>query len=164
MEQYNQINMKEQDIINTFNQQKAQLDTWKATEIGKVADWYRTQQQQIEQAKATASGQRAQALAETQTQLVYQALNRLNELDQQARQWDAALREWAINRVDNLEEMKKVYTQLAQWQATPINQPNLLNASSLQTPEQQAYEWWNPYAAAKKREEERISGWLKGLI
>jgi len=164
MEQYNQINMKEQDIINTFNQQKAQLDTWKATEIGKVDEWYRTQQQQIEQAKATASGQRAQALASAQIELVNQALNRLNELDQQARQWDAALREWAINRVDNLEEMKKIYPQLAQWQATPINQPNLLNASSLQTPEQQAYEWWNPYASAKRKEEERISGWLRGLV
>jgi len=164
MEQYNQINMKQQDVVNTFNQQKSQLDTWKAGEIGKIADWYQTQQQQIEQAKATASGQRAQALASAQIELVNQALNRLNQLDQQARQWDAALREWAINRVDNLEEMKKIYPQLAQWQATPINQPNLLNASSLQTPEQQAYEWWNPYAAAKRKEEERISGWLKGLI
>jgi len=163
-EQLNQINMKEQDVINTFNQQKAQLETWKATEIGKVADWFRSQQGQLEQARTSASGERARALAAAQIDLVNQAISRLNQLDQQARQWDAALREWAINRVDNLQEMKDIYSQLSQWQATPIAQPDLVSQSSLQTPEREAYEWWNPYALARRKEEEKVSQWLKGLV
>jgi len=160
MNMMNEINMKEQDIINTFNQQKAQLDTWKAGELAKIADWYREKKAAIDEAKATASQQEQLALAAAEQDVINQALARINALDQQAQQWDVAMQEWAINRLAQIDDLKAQYPELAKWQPTEINVPQLKGLAGL-GPRGSVADWFiNPYALRRRKEEERLKTWL----
>ncbi len=161
MQLMSEVDLKEQDIINTFNQQKAQLETWKAGELAKVADWFREKKAAIEEAKATATQQERLALAAQEQEIINQALARISALDQQAQQWDAAMQEWAINRLAQIDDLKAQYPQLAQWQPTEISVPQLRGLAGLGERGSVADWFVNPYALRRKREEEGLRGLLR---
>lgn len=161
-QEYNDINMKEADIKNTYQQQLAKLGTWKAQQLSNIADWYQQQQQQLEQMKAQATSEEKQAIAARQAELVNAALNRLNALDQEARQWENGMRSWAIQRLAEIDNLKAQYPQLARWQPQEISIPQLKTLAGL-APSQSEAAWWNPALIRKKKEEERLTNWLNRM-
>jgi len=127
---YNELNQKRIDVENTFNQQLGQLNTWKASELGKITDWYQQNQAQLQQAKVNATQEQAQAIAQAEQGLLDQALARLQGIEDQATQWDTAMKEWAINRMAQLDDMRAKYGQLGTWSPQEITYRELQGMGS----------------------------------
>jgi hypothetical protein len=153
---YNELNMKQADIENTFNQQIAQLNTWKADQVSQLGDWVNNMKWKIEQAKVGATQEKAQALNQMEMNLMNNALQRLQALDQQATQWGAAMKEWAVNRLASIDDYKMKLGQMGQWSPTQIVQQELQGINAPQQTQGGQDFWLNPYAQARKKEEEQF--------
>lgn len=151
------LDQKKIDIKNTFDQQRAQLGTWKAEQLGKITDWYNSLKQQIAGQRANAVGEKAQALAAAETQLLQNALSKLSQLEQQANNWEATMKDWAINRYAQIDDMKMKLGQLGQYTPQQIVHNELQGISGIKGPTMAGgYSPTNPYYLLKKKKEEEV--------
>jgi hypothetical protein len=148
----NQLNMKEEDVKNTFVQQKNELDRWKANQLAQVEQDYTNQLSQIESMR----GQAATQKRELQNQALQNALNRLNELDLQAAEWESSMKQWATNRTAQLNDYKAKLGQLTNFNPQQLAYQEL--QSGLQGVGRPGGQFdlnaYNPYARRKKEQEE----------
>jgi hypothetical protein len=141
---YTELDMKKADIQNTFDQQNAQLNTWKSTQAASITDWAQNLLMQIQNQKATATGQRAAALAAEETGIINQALANLQGLEQQATQWGAQMQQWAMNRLATLDDAKLRIQNSGNFDPANIVQPEIA-MSNMPSIQNSAYSDANPY-------------------
>lgn len=115
--QYNKImsdiNLKEEDVRTTVQQELSNIRQWKANKIAEVVQWVNSQKLQMQ-------GMRADAQMMASQNALQQAYDRLNRIEQNTTNYSNALREWALSRSENLAQLKTNLQGVAQYQ-----QPNV---------------------------------------
>jgi len=155
-DRYSQIDQAAQQVQNTFQEQKAQLETWKANEVGKLVDWYQTKLQEVQSAKANASAEKQAALNATEQSIIQDSINYLRQLDAQAQQWNNAMQEWAINRMAQLDDAKIQLGQYGNFRPEDITRQELAGLSGLGQGQNAGDFFTNPFLLKRKAEEERL--------
>lgn len=84
-------------VQRTYENNLAELDTWKRNALLSIADWYSQQQSRINSARSELQGQKSQ-------QLLNFAMQQIQTIQQQTANRQAVLQQWALNRAKSLDQ------------------------------------------------------------
>lgn len=115
MSQFNQIEMKKNDVLNTYNLAKNQLEQDFNNQLLETRQKYADYLDQIRLQKANAGAQKAQALAQLEAGLMQAAQQEAMQLRQAMLGRATAIEEWARNRIAQLDDYKIKMGQMGQY-------------------------------------------------
>jgi hypothetical protein len=113
----NQINMKESDLKNIYDNETNKLNQRKEVEMASIAQWFSNAQNQIKQLMAEGKLNKSQDLANLSRDLLDQAIQRTNQIEQQAMQRRQMLDQWAMGVSSEINQLRN--NMQATYQFTP---------------------------------------------
>lgn len=113
---YNQINMKESDILTAFDSERNKLEQWKAQNLSNIESDYRAKLSQIQAQMAGANAEREAELRNYATQIRSQAIGSIQQVSTNAGSYLQQLQQAAAQQAQALTQAKnQLMTQANQF-------------------------------------------------
>ncbi len=146
-EMLNELNIKQEDVKNTFVQQQEKLKQWKIERLGQVQDDHIANLAQIESLRGKAGEDREKR----RMAALQDAIGRLRELEDQAMSWEQLMANWARERMVQLDDYKIKIGELSQFSPRKLTYQELQQAPSFDTGGRQFNPMaYNPYSERKE--------------
>lgn len=156
--QYNDINMKEQDIITTYDQEKTRLESDKISALSAIAQDYRNKFVRIQEAKNYANEAEKDALNNLEVSLLNDVSNKLSAVQNYVLQRNAELDQWANSRISSGWDTAQRIGDTSNYQAKEVSYNALPGLSNNPTFASQTDAGLNPMALARKKLQESRLG------
>lgn len=155
--QYNDINMKEQDIVNTYAQEKSRIETDKISWLSNIAQDYRNKFLRIQEAKNNVNAEERDALNNLEESLLNDVANKLRAVESYVLQRNAELDQWANSRINSGWQSAQGINDASNYQVKNIEAGPLAGLS--QGPELRSQREWglNPMLLLRKRLNENLA-------
>lgn len=156
--QYNDINMKEQDVITTYDQEKTRLESDKISALSAIAQDYRNKFVRIQEAKNYANEAEKDALNNLEVSLLNDVSNKLSAVQNYVLQRNAELDQWANSRISSGWDTAQRIGDTSNYQAKEVGYNALPGLSNNPTFASQTDAGLNPMALARKKLQESRLG------
>jgi hypothetical protein len=121
-DQYNDLNVSEQDTRNQAQQNIDSVQTWKATQTQTIVQQYQDLKRQLEAAYANANDMQKQAIAQLNTQLYNQAAASLSNIQSVASQFNQQLGNQIGQQMQQTGQMTGAIGQVANQAAGTVQE------------------------------------------
>lgn len=108
------IDLRRNQVTNTYNDNINQLDNWVGQQKLQVAQYISDKRAQLQQMLANGQIERGQALAALDQQIMQNAYSRLQQVEAQQANFKNSLMQWALNNSSNIQQAQNAIAQYGQ--------------------------------------------------